>query len=87
VINEELTCDSCGFEFEDDTYLSEYEVRVGPKKRKFCFICSKTFISNSTVYPEQYRGQTETLQAIGFVGNLLLMSLNKNRQLIKEQKK
>lgn len=41
----------------------------------FCDFCATTMASNSATYPDQYRGQAETLQAICFVGNAIMHAL------------
>jgi hypothetical protein len=41
----------------------------------FCEFCATTMASNAAVYPEQYRGQADTLKAICFIGNALMDAL------------
>lgn len=68
-------CDCCQFKTEE---LRRYErVRIGraihePVADWLCEFCSTTMASTAYQYPDQFRGQLETLKAICFVGNTVI---------------
>ena len=71
-------CECCQFE---TTELSEYSPptnSVRKAKYKFCDICAATPLSNIIMYSHlsEYR---PLAQAIGYIGNLILAEIKKNK--------
>lgn len=69
-------CDCCQFETGELKSFEQRDYKEGTTDLAWlCTLCSKTFASNAKMYPDQYKGQTETMSAICFVGNTLLKAV------------
>lgn len=72
-------CDCCQSEVAEIKYYQPSSHLLRPDREAppswFCDLCATTMASNSVVYSDQYRGQTETLQTICYVGNEILHML------------
>ncbi len=67
-------CDCCQFE---PVLIRDYQMGVLTRNetKSLCNLCAGTMAGNAYEYPEQYRGQKETLMAICHVGNAILGKL------------
>ncbi len=75
------TCDFCGSEgvevkgYEHPSFLRDG--RPQGEMDTFCLLCASTPAGNAFVYPEQYRGSSEVLKTLSFIGNEILKELRK----------
>lgn len=67
-------CCSCRFQTEE---LTEYDPPFMSKRttKWLCRLCASTMAGNAYDYPDQYRGQTDIMQTVCFVGNTILRAI------------
>lgn len=77
------SCDSCDFETTELKQYEQHDVRMKMVKVWLCELCASTPAGNALEYPDQFRGQAETLKTICFVGNTLLAAIEGSRPKIR----
>lgn len=66
------TCDGCQYQHEN-LILEDSPFRPFSEKRlQLCYLCMGTLAGNAAAYPAQYHDSRAVLQAISYVGNVLI---------------
>ena len=78
--NKPEECEACGFTTEALKHYGPSLGGVCKEGKWLCDLCAGTFSGSAIDHPSSYRGQTEILQTICYVGNAVLAALKVEEQ-------
>lgn len=76
-------CDSCGFEtldlkaYGNSSYSLGTRSGQGESHKWLCSLCAGTMTGTAYEYPEQFRGEINTMRAVCYIGNAILAEIRK----------